>query len=238
MTDNTPPYRLIVTSGPTREWLDPVRFLSNPASGQTGWHLASHAASSRYNHFFSEVIYICGPVQPPYDQVKNCLNIHIDSTQEMCTAVHDYIRDHSILLMSAAPADYCSKHISEHKIKKTSSPQALQLKLVPTVDILKSLIPIAHKFSHFYRVGFAAETQNLIEYAKIKLNEKQLSMICANRVYKDKTGFGDTRNALSIIDKQGNIQNCGPAPKEDIANFLLQQIIHQFIRKNNQIASA
>ncbi len=230
MSQQTLPYRLVVTSGPTQEWLDPVRFVSNSSSGRTGWHLASQAIAKEY---FSEVVYICGPVNAPYKQVEKCINVSVESTQEMCDAVHKYVCDNCILIMSAAPTDYYLPNISQHKIKKTNQSKKLVLVFEPTIDILKSLIPIASQYSNFYRVGFAAETQNVIKHAKVKLEEKQLFWICANQVYKNVSGFGDIDNTLSIIDKQGNINSYGPASKANIADFLLERIIHQLVIPKN-----
>ena len=221
----TLPYRLIVTSGPTREWIDPVRFISNPASGQTGWHLAVIG-----KQLFEEVIYIVGPTYPPFDKFDNAKNISVETTKEMQIAVHNSISDNCILIMAAAPADYAPKQKAKpHKISKKLQHTELHLHLAPTIDILKSLIPVAAKYSQFYRIGYAAETQNIIEHAYEKLQEKQLDLICANEVNKTMKGFGNNLNKLIILEKNGNKNFLGPASKKALAASLLDMVIDRFI---------
>ena len=211
----TLPYRFIVTSGPTREWIDPVRYLSNPSTGSMGWHLA-HAAQACYE----ETIYISGPGEKDYREVEGSQNIFVENTQEMHDAVHSFIGDYSVLVMAAAPADYYCKNILTQKMKKQAG-QAIQLELLPTVDILKSLIPVAKSYKHFYRIGFAAETQNLIENASQKLKAKELFLVCVNQVYRAERGFGDHHSTLQVLDQKNNIQSLGPSSKAELALSLL-----------------
>ena len=214
--------RLIVVSGPTREWIDPVRFLSNPSTGSMAWHIAQ-AAKKRYK----EIIYISGPGEKAYREVEDAQNILVESTQEMHDAVHNFIGDYSVLVMAAAPADYYCKNILRQKIKKEPG-KAMHLELLPTVDILKSLIPLAESYEHFYRVGFAAETENLLENARQKLKAKELFLICANQVYRDKSGFGEHHNTLKVLDQEHNIHELGPAPKAELA-FALLDLFSQYL---------
>ncbi len=213
------PYRLVVTAGATREWLDPIRFLSNPASGLTGFCVASSGIQ-----YFHEVIYITGKVEASYKKIEGVVNISVESTKEMHDAVHSSICDQCILVMTAAPADYTPKNMCTHKIKKKNQ-TTLSLELLPTVDILKSLIPLAKNYKHFYRIGFAAETQNIIKNANKKLREKDLSFIFANQVYKDQMAFGPHENTLILLYKNGKECRIGPAPKKELAKSLIETII-------------
>ena len=210
---------LIVVSGPTREWIDPVRFLSNPSSGNTGLHIAMNA-----KNYFNKITYISGPGKEKYRKVKGAKNIIVESVHEMYDAVHASITNSCLLIMAAAPADYYPKNLSLQKIKKKYA-LSLQIDLLPSPDILKSLIPIADSYDDFYRVGFAAETQNVIENAKKKLKKKELFLICANQVYREDIGFGNHNNSLIILDKQGKTHKIGPLPKDKIAVELLAVIV-------------
>ena len=224
-------FRFIVTAGATREWIDPVRFLSNPATGKTGWHIASQASQ-----IFKEVIYIYSSVSDKYQKVDKAKNIFVESTADMCEAVHKYLQDNCILVMTAAPADYSIKNYQDQKIKKQNL-NKLSLELTPTVDILKSIIPVAPQFQNLYCIGFAAETHNIHEYAKKKLKEKELFLICANQVYKNKKGFGKDKNELFVIDKKLQEYKLGPNAKSIIAKELLALISSKIQKLNSPIKS-
>ena len=226
---NPAEYRLIVTSGPTREWLDPVRFISNPSTGRTGWALAQ-AGIGR----FREVVLISGPGEENFRSVEGARNILVDSTAEMTSAVRDVIDDFSLLIMSAAPADYTPAKPAEQKIKKTAG-EGYTLTLRPTTDILRSLIPMARNWPNFYRVGFAAETKNVEEYAMGKLREKELDFICANKVHKEDAGFGDHPNTLLVMDRSGESTKIGPASKDALAVLLLDYIVAKIPEKNRAL---
>ncbi|MCR9143569.1 MAG: phosphopantothenoylcysteine decarboxylase [bacterium] len=226
---NPEEFRLVVASGPTREWLDPVRFISNPSTGQTGWSLATAAVGR-----FRDVVFISGPGSERFRTVEGASNVLVETTAEMTSAVRDHIRDSCLLIMSAAPADYTPTEASDQKIKKVAG-EPYTLTLSPTTDILKSLIPLAAGWSAFYRVGFAAETRNLEEYARKKLAEKDLDFICANQVYKSEAGFGDHPNTLLVIDKKGETSKIGPATKDDLAVRLLDHIVAQIPAKNRAV---
>ena len=216
-------YTLIVTSGPTREWIDPVRFISNPASGCTGWHLAVKG-----REIFGKVIYISGPGDPAFLNVEGAVNVRVDTTSEMAEAVQDHIGPNSILFMTAAPADYRPARILDSKIKKEST-SSLDIKLLPTIDILMSISSVYHE--NFYRVGFAAETDNIMENAVSKMLRKNLDFICANAVNKDQIGFGNHSNTLMVIDRDKNIMQIGPSEKEKLAEDLLEYILQKLINK-------
>lgn len=226
---NPAEFRLVVASGPTREWIDPVRFISNPSTGQTGWSLATSGVGR-----FREVVFISGPGLEEYRTVEGARNVLVDTTAEMTSAVRDNVGDSCLLIMSAAPADYTPATPETQKIKKKSG-EPYTLILAPTTDILKSLIPIAAAWPAFYRVGFAAETKNMHEYALRKLEEKELDFICANQVYKSETGFGNNPNTLVVIDRAGETTKIGPATKDDLASRLLDHIVAKIPAKNQAV---
>lgn len=213
--------RLVVASGPTREWLDPVRFITNPSSGQTGWELARFGLA---HADIGEVILISGPGLDRFRTLENAQNVEVDTTAEMATVVRASLCDNCLLFMAAAPADFTPSKPSELKIKKEQMDR-MQIELSRTEDILKSLIPIATELENLHRVGFAAETDHMEEHALKKLNQKNLDFICANHVYKITHGFGSHENTLLVLGKHGSRKILGPSPKSDLAQTLLNYII-------------
>ena len=233
-------YRLLVTSGPTREWLDPVRFISNPASGRTGWHLA-HAAITQRRHLFAEVVYISGPTETAYREVAQAKNVNVETTAEMCDAVHAHLCAHCVLIMAAAPTDYKPRDFHNDKLKKQKQNENITMHWTPTVDILRSLLTpeIKKKYANLYRIGFAAETNALLANAAKKLHSKKLDMICANQVYKDISGFGDNQNTLHIITKgaPNKTHVLGPANKATLALDLLDFIAEYLLSISERAAA-
>ena len=228
-------YRLVITSGATREWIDPVRFISNPATGCMAWNLAWLAQNkASFRDYFSELVYIRAITHPSFSSVDGLRTIAVESTQEMYAAVHEQLSNHCLLIMAAAPADYSLARSTERKIKKHTQ-AALSLELLPTVDILKSLIPKAASLEHFYRVGFAAETHNLYAEALRKLREKHLDFICANQVYRELSGFGTRRSSILLIDKHQKQHAHGPAHKRELADFILSVICQNLLSRKNKL---
>ncbi len=219
-------YRLVVTSGPTREWLDAVRFISNPSSGRMGWHIANEGICSFH---FREVIYICGPVKKKYRSVRGAQNIAVETTAEMAQALYDQMEDSLLLIMAAAPGDYQAAQTANFKLKKSKDERPFSILFEPTIDILKSLIPIAARKRDLYRVGFAAETENIIHHGRQKLKEKQLDVICINRVYRDISGFGKNRSTLHLLSRDGGEISLGPDKKRILANRLLSYLTEQLL---------
>lgn len=216
--------RLIVASGPTREWIDPVRFLTNASSGKTGWEIAR----SGLNRFI-EVIYIVGPCDTPYRRLEGALNIPVTTTEEMGQAVLEALAPESLLIMAAAPADFTPVHVESHKIKKQPGETLRHLELRPTMDILQAAGEHAPK--RCFRVGFAAETQDLAENALAKLKRKRAHFICANEVYRDRAGFGEIPNTLRVFDALGGERRLGPLEKDALAPALLDYLenrLHDF----------
>ena len=175
----------MITAGPTQEALDPVRYISNRSSGKMGYAIAA-AAARRGAH----VILISGPVHlpaPPQVEV-----ISLKTAQEMRTAVFQHLEPATIIIKSAAVADYYVAHVPEQKRKKTAT--RLSLELDPTPDILAEL---GQKKGDRMLIGFAAETENLIEEARRKMNVKKCDMVVANLV----TAEGPASNPIATKSK-------------------------------------
>lgn len=202
---------VLVTAGPTREAIDPVRFISNRSSGKMGYELAiaAHALGA-------EVILISGPVAlSPPSGVKT---VQVESAKEMKDAVDQYAALATVVIMAAAVCDYTPMHPDSQKEKK--KPQALQLTV--TDDILKGL---ARNKTGQIRVGFAAETNNLFENALKKLTEKKLDLIVANDITVPGAGFDCDTNIVDLIHKNGEKQSLPKMHKRDIARKILEAVI-------------
>jgi len=179
--------KVIVTAGPTHEPIDPVRYIGNRSSGKMGFSLAQ-----AFVHAGAEVILISGPVildTPSGLQRKN-----VETASEMFDAVMESVADSDIFVACAAVADFQVAQTSEQKIKKTSDP--LTLELLPNKDILTY---VAKLDNAPFTLGFAAETQNLIEYANDKRLRKGIDVIAANLVGEQEGGFNDDKNSLTVL---------------------------------------
>ena len=214
--------RIVICSGPTREWLDPVRYITNPSTGETGFHLAKVA---QQHAICKELIYIAGHVSPAYQTLPKAICKQVSCTEEMAQAVQHSIQDHTILFMVAAPADFRPAKKECHKIKKTQK-DCLHLTMEPTIDILKSLIPYKSRYN-FYVIGFAAETKNMKAYALKKLTEKNMNLICANEVYYQRKGFGHHDNLITVYDANEGEKKIGPLPKADLAHELFHYTLQK-----------
>ncbi|MGI8743014.1 MAG: bifunctional phosphopantothenoylcysteine decarboxylase/phosphopantothenate--cysteine ligase CoaBC [Bryobacteraceae bacterium] len=203
---------VLITAGPTQEPLDPVRFLSNRSSGKMGYALAE-AASQRG----ARVILIAGPVSlsdPPADQV-----IHVQTAREMRQAVFEYLDESTIIIKAAAVADYHLAQVPRNKLKKTAT--RLSLELDPTPDILAEL---GQKKGDRLLVGFAAETEKLVEEARRKLQSKNCDMVVANLVGIPDTGFEADQNEVVLVLRSGETVALGLAPKREIADRIFDQV--------------
>jgi phosphopantothenoylcysteine decarboxylase/phosphopantothenate--cysteine ligase len=185
---------VLVTAGPTVEDIDPVRFVSNRSSGKMGYRLAE-AARDRG----ARVILVSGPTSVPAPARVDLVRVR--SAEEMEKAVAQRVGEATIVAMAAAVSDYRPATVSPAKLKKTDGPTRLEL--VRTPDILRSLG--ASKGERFL-VGFAAETEAVVENARKKRTEKRLDLIVANDVGADGAGFASDRNAATLIDEQGEIE--------------------------------
>lgn len=205
--------KILITAGPTREVIDPVRFISNYSSGKMGYSLARAAA-----YRGAEVTLISGPTEltaPLGVKVKN-----IETAAEMKNEVFKEFDDSDITIMAAAVADYRPKKISQEKIKKSESD--FELKLERTTDILFELGK--KKKTSQLLIGFAAESQNLIENAHKKLKKKQADYIIANDISNKDIAFGSDENRVTIISKERSSQ-LSLAKKEKLAHQIFDYII-------------
>ncbi len=212
---------VMITAGPTYEPIDPVRFIGNRSSGKMGFALAQAARESGAN-----VTLISGPVS--LTTPTGVKRIDVETTEQMANAVDASLESCDIFISCAAVADYRPKLFEQEKIKKTEK-QPLQIELQPTKDIV-SAVTTSHNRPSFV-VGFAAETQNLVEYAQSKLERKKLDMIAANWVGQ-KQGFAADENALHVILNDGE-QTLPLMPKTQLARELMTLIIKRFYAKNS-----
>ena len=212
--------KVLVTAGPTREAIDPVRFVSNRSSGKMGYAVA--AAAQRAGH---EVCLVSGPValEPP----RGVDVVRATTAAEMLAAVKRRVRGCDVLVMAAAVADWRPKNPAPRKLKKSDGPPRIAWEA--TTDILKTLAPLKKKTQVF--CGFAAETENLVREARRKLREKNLDAIAANDVSKNDRGFEADRNALTIFLADGNAVRVALATKNKCAERLLGVLTEIFARK-------
>jgi phosphopantothenoylcysteine synthetase/decarboxylase len=198
--------RFLITAGPTREPLDPVRYITNRSSGKMGYAIAEAAIEAGH-----EVVLISGPVTlDPPDAAKV---ISVSTADEMYDAVHQRIGDCDVLVMSAAVADYKPATVSKEKIKKAEARRSLEL--VPTSDILASL-PRDRKF---LVVGFAAETENVEANAIKKLRAKNCNLIVANDA---RVAMESDENEVTVLFRDGEKKKFSRAPKKIIARELIK----------------
>ena len=212
--------RILVTAGPTHEPLDPVRYISNPSSGKMGYAVAEQAKARG-----AEVVLISGPthLKPPLGvDFKAC-----KTAGEMNSLVQECFPECDVLVMSAAVGDFTAEKLEKEKIKKTSR-EGQTLNLVPTKDILMEVSKI--KTQQFV-VGFAAETQNLIQSALEKLRNKKLDLIVANDISAPGIGFQSDNNQVTLVDSNEQVENLPRMAKQEIANILLDKISSDACKK-------
>ena len=202
--------RFIVTAGPTREPIDPVRYLSNRSSGKMGYAIAEAALAEGHS-----VILISGPVSliPP----SGANLVQVTTSDEMDDAVHAHLAACDVLVMCAAVADYKPATFSTRKIKKQKN--ALTLELIPTRDILASL---TRPSPEFLVVGFAAETEDLEANAQKKLRDKKCDIVVANDVSGNESGMESDENEVTIFFRNGEKEKISRAPKKIIARALVK----------------
>lgn len=206
--------RVLITAGPTREHLDPVRFLSNGSSGKMGFALARAARAAGH-----EVILVAGPVVLPTP--AGVERIDVVSAQQMFEAAASRFPECGALIAVAAVADYRPAEASALKIKEGKGERTL--KLVPTVDILKTLA--ASRRPDQLAIGFAAETHDVEGYARRKLEEKHLDWIVANDVSRPEIGMNADLNSVWVLGRAGARFSFGPAPKDEVARVLVERLV-------------
>lgn len=202
----------LITAGPTIEAIDPMRYLTNHSSGKMGYAIAEAAARRG-----ADVTLVSGPTQ--LSCPKGVKRIEVGSALEMYDAVHQYFEQADVVIKSAAVADFRPSQISSQKIKKNGDHMILEL--VPNPDILKSL---GERKTHQVLVGFAAETQNVIEYAKEKIKKKHLDFIVANNISVKDAGFKGDTNIVTLIDKEGRIMAYEKMSKSKLGHIILDKV--------------
>ena len=186
---------LLITAGPTREALDPVRYISNHSSGKMGFAIAEAAAK-----LGAKVTLISGPVS--LATPANVERIDIESAEQMHSAVMSKAPSHSLFIACAAVADFRPSQVATQKMKKTADEDAMTISMVKNPDIVASVAAMTEQRP--FTVGFAAETQDVEKYARGKLERKNLDMICANDVSIQGQGFNSDNNALHLYWKGGD----------------------------------
>ncbi|HEY4600359.1 MAG TPA: bifunctional phosphopantothenoylcysteine decarboxylase/phosphopantothenate--cysteine ligase CoaBC [Cerasibacillus sp.] len=205
--------KVLVSAGPTREIIDPVRFLSNRSSGKMGFALAKAAAD-----FGANVTLITGPVHEHIHH-PNIKRVDIISAEDMYNVIHKHYPTQDIVIKAAAVADYRPKIVHEEKMKKQSG--ELTLEMVRTQDILQSL---GEKKKDQFLVGFAAETTNVIENGLKKLKAKNLNAIVVNDVSEQGAGFAGDTNKVTYINRDEHLENIPLATKQNVAKHILRRI--------------
>ena len=210
--------KIMITAGPTREAIDPVRFISNRSSGKMAYALAGAAAAAG-----AEVVLISGPVE--LTAPDNVQRVDIESAKEMFAATHERIDNIDIFIAAAAVADYSAASVQENKIKKAEAEMSIEL--VRTPDTLAS---VAQLEKGPFTVGFAAETEKLREYARSKLEKKNLDMIIANQVGENR-GFDSDDNAVDVFWAAGE-QSFPMMAKKELAVALMKLIAERYLEKS------
>ena len=204
--------KVLVTAGPTREALDPVRYLTNHSTGKMGYAIA-HAASLRG----ADVTLVSGPVSitpPPFVKV-----IPITSAQDMFEAVSAHAAEQDAIIKAAAVADYTPADVSSEKVKKKDGDMSIPLKR--TTDILKYLGD--HKHDGQFLCGFSMETEHMLENSTAKLTKKNVDMIVANNLKTTGAGFGTDTNVVTLITREG-AEELPLMSKEEVAHQILNRI--------------
>ncbi len=201
------PFNFVITAGPTREFIDPVRFLSNPSTGKMGFSIARAAA--KLGH---KVTLIAGPVA--LKTPSGVKRVDVVSAREMFNAAKEAVSTDCIFIATAAVADWRPKTCAMKKLKKTEMSDVI--KLVRNPDILKSI-------SGCVKIGFAAETNNVLEEATRKCREKNLAMIVANDVTEEGAGFGTDTNRVVFIYPDGRTMPLKKMSKLAVARRIVRE---------------
>ena len=209
--------KILITAGPTYEAIDPVRFIGNHSSGKMGYDLALCAAN-----YGASVILISGPthLSISHDFVQV---INVNSAQEMYDHCHKHYKTSDVFIGAAAVADYKPKNQAFHKIKK--SEDSFFIELEKTKDILESL---GKSKENQFLIGFALETENEIENAKLKIQKKNLDLIVLNSLQDKGAGFGGSTNKVTFIDNKFKVFPMELKSKEEVANDILIKIIAHY----------
>ncbi len=211
--DDLPGKRIVVTAGGTQEPIDPVRHIGNRSSGKMGYAVAE-AARDRG----ATVTLISAPTSLP--EPMGIVVVQVQTANQMKKAVAKAAAKANTLIMAAAVADYQPKDVTKNKIKKETPD--MRLELVRTPDIL------AEVKGNFLRVGFAAESEDLVANAKQKLQKKQLDLIIANNITGTRSGFGTETNKVILIDRKGKVESLPLLTKREVADRILDKVVKLF----------
>ncbi len=206
---------ILVTAGPTREAIDPVRFISNPSSGKMGYAIARAA-----EHRGAEVVLVSGPTDLPGPAHVN--TIRVNTAREMADAVFEQVKDTHIIVKSAAVSDYSPVSAATQKIKKEKDEMTLEM--TKNRDILKELGGVKEDR---ILVGFAAETENLDKNAGEKLKKKNLDIIVGNLVGQPFSGFGTDTNKVTLYHRDGTVEALPVIDKEEVAHIILDRVVRK-----------
>lgn len=212
-TDSLRGKRVVVSAGPTREALDPVRFLSNRSSGKMGVAIAASAWRRG-----ADVVLIAGPLS--IDAPIGPRLVMVETTEEMLEAVRAEITAADVLVMAAAPADFRASTVAASKVKKTKAPKALALESAP--DILRETI--SSRRPGLIAVGFALETDEVLENAAAKLESKCLDLIVTNDAREPGAGFSVDTNRVTMLARDGTRTDVPLLPKTEVADAILDRI--------------
>lgn len=209
--------KILITAGPTYEAIDPVRFIGNHSSGKMGFDIAQCAAN-----LGASVILVSGP---SHCAIENSLVkvVRVVSAQEMYDACHQYFANVDVAIAAAAVADYKPKNVFSQKIKKAADDFTIELE--KTKDILASLGEIK---TNQFLIGFALETENEIENAKLKIQKKNLDLIVLNSLQDQGAGFGKSTNKITFIDKNFKVQPMELKSKEAVASDILNKVVAHY----------
>ncbi len=215
--------RILVTAGPTREPIDPVRFISNRSSGKMGYAIAKMAKRRG-----ADVVLVSGPTNLKPPSGRNVEVCWVETAEQMRKVVLQKWQDCDVVIKAAAVADYSPETQSSSKIKKKEFDLVLKLRRNP--DILEEL---GRKKEDKIIVGFAAETEELIKNAQEKLRKKNLDMIVANDVSKRDSGFEVDTNRAILIKKDGTMEKTGLLKKEELSNLILDRVKEIYERRSD-----
>ncbi|MEE4360714.1 MAG: bifunctional phosphopantothenoylcysteine decarboxylase/phosphopantothenate--cysteine ligase CoaBC [Pseudomonadales bacterium] len=222
---------VVVTAGPTREAIDPVRYISNHSSGKQGFALARAAAEAG-----ARVILVSGPVSLPTP--PGTTRIDVGSAREMLDAALEASRDADVFIAVAAVADYRPAEVAEHKLKKEGASQgAMDLQLVANPDIVATVAAGGAGGRRPFTVAFAAETRDLIPHARRKLERKGVDLVVANDVSVAGIGFGSDDNRVTLVDARGE-EALPRMGKDALARLILQRIGTRLTQERPSGASA
>ena len=212
LMSNASSIRCLITAGPTREFIDPVRYISNPSTGKMGFSIAEAALKAGWN-----VDLVAGPVA--LEEPKGAILYPVMTAEEMLHQVDALFDACDVLIMTAAVSDF--RPVVQHTHKEKKGGALMNIEFERTTDILKTM---SERKAHQTVVGFAAETENVVTYAKEKLASKNLDFIVANEVGRIGSGFAADTNEVILIAADGSSIKLGPCTKSAIAKELIQLV--------------